>query len=94
MQRIVRPDAGQNSLSVSPEAEPTTRIFPMDNALLSILACPKCRGSLVPLRDHSRDTGLECAACAVVYPIRDDIPVLLIEEAIPRSAWDNDSGKA
>lgn len=66
----------------------------MDSALLSILACPKCRSPLVLQRLHDRDSGLECAACAVVYPIRDDIPVLLIEEAVPRTAWDQDSPKA
>lgn len=59
----------------------------MDNELLSILACPKCRGSLTLLRRDDADAGLECAACAAVYPVRDDIPVLLIEEAVPLDAW-------
>ena len=55
----------------------------MDSELLSILACPKCRGPLALIRTHGKDSGLECAACAVLYPIKDDIPVLLIEEAVP-----------
>ena len=59
----------------------------MDNELLSILACPKCRGQLSLLRRDNADAGLECAACAVVYPIRDDIPVLLVEEAASLDAW-------
>ena len=63
----------------------------MDNELLSILACPKCRGPLTLLRHNDTDAGLECAACAAVYPVRDDIPVLLIEEAVPLDAWKRDA---
>lgn len=59
----------------------------MDTALLSILACPKCRGSLDMLNQREGE-GLSCRSCAVVYPITEGIPVLLIEEAIPRSEWD------
>ena len=61
----------------------------MDNELLSILACPKCRGPLTLLRRDDADAGLECAACAAVYPVRNDIPVLLIEEAVPLDAWNH-----
>lgn len=60
----------------------------MDTALLAILACPKCRASLELLTEEDRDAGLACAACSAVYPIRDDIPVLLIDEALPRKDWD------
>lgn len=59
----------------------------MDADLLAILACPKCRSSLDML-ESSEDSGLACAACAVVYPIRDEMPVLLIEEAVARPDWD------
>ena len=59
----------------------------MNSELLAILACPKCRGSITLIQEQNKDIGLECPACAVIYPIRDDIPVLLIEEAIPRQAW-------
>lgn len=52
--------------------------------LLTILACPKCREA-VSLTDDRE--GLACAACKKVYPIRDDIPVMLIEEAIPAEQW-------
>lgn len=62
----------------------------MDTALLAILACPKCRGSLEHLEANGKE-GLGCPACAVVYPVQDDIPVLLIEEAAPRSNWENTS---
>ena len=48
--------------------------------LLDILACPKCKGpvELTPAQD-----GILCRACRLVYPIRDDIPVMLIDEAKP-----------
>ncbi len=59
----------------------------MDSELLSILACPKCRGPLSLMQCQGKDSGLECPACAVIYPIKDDIPVLLIEEAVPRQSW-------
>jgi uncharacterized protein len=48
--------------------------------LLDILACPKCKGD-VHLNDQQ--DGLVCNACKLMYPIKDDIPVMLIDEAIP-----------
>jgi len=48
--------------------------------LLDILCCPKCKGDLVLTASGE---GLACYACALLYPIRDDIPVMLIEEALP-----------
>ena len=53
--------------------------MPIDQALLDILACPKCKGAvlLTPEKD-----GLVCQACQLKYPIKDDIPVMLIDEAI------------
>lgn len=59
----------------------------MDESLLAILACPGCRGGIEKVRRENA-AGLACPACAVVYPIMDGIPVLLIEEAIPRADWD------
>lgn len=47
--------------------------------LLDILACPKCKGDIY--LDQSGD-GLICDACRLKYPIRDDIPIMLIDEAI------------
>jgi uncharacterized protein YbaR (Trm112 family) len=48
--------------------------------LLEILACPKCHTAvhLTPAGD-----GLVCDACRLVYPIRNDIPIMLIDEALP-----------
>lgn len=46
--------------------------------LLDIIACPKCKGpvDLTETRD-----GLVCAACQLLYEIRDNIPIMLINEA-------------
>ena len=63
----------------------------LDMELLQILACPKCRGDLQYMEGSLGPEGLFCAACAVVYPIEEDIPVLLIEEAVPKALW---KGKA
>ena len=46
--------------------------------LLEILACPACRAKVELKADGS---GLKCVECKRVYPIRDDIPVMLIDEA-------------
>jgi uncharacterized protein YbaR (Trm112 family) len=46
--------------------------------LLAILVCPKCKGDLKPTADQA---GLDCPACRLRYPVRDDIPVMLEEEA-------------
>ncbi|HBE43896.1 MAG TPA: hypothetical protein DDW17_00210 [Deltaproteobacteria bacterium] len=48
--------------------------------LLDILCCPKCKGDIE--LNESRD-GLICRNCKLMYPIKDDIPVMLIDEAIP-----------
>jgi hypothetical protein len=46
--------------------------------LLNILACPKCKGDLNLTEKHD---GLICAACKLRYPIKEDIPIMLIDEA-------------
>jgi uncharacterized protein YbaR (Trm112 family) len=46
--------------------------------LLEILVCPACHAKLDLKADGS---GLKCVSCRRVYPIRDDIPVMLIDEA-------------
>ncbi len=48
--------------------------------LLDVLACPRCKGEV---RLTNEQDGLVCAGCSLMYPIRQDIPVMLIEEAIP-----------
>ena len=46
--------------------------------LLDILVCPVCK---TPVELVQEQTGLRCGACRLVYPIRDDIPVMLVDEA-------------
>ncbi len=46
--------------------------------LLEILVCPLCKAQLNLVHDGQ---GLKCVECKRVYPIRDDIPVMLIDEA-------------
>lgn len=46
--------------------------------LLEILACPQCKG---PVTLTDAQDGLICAACKLRYPIKDDIPIMLIDEA-------------
>lgn len=48
--------------------------------LLDILACPKCKGEI-----RLNDTGdrLVCNNCKLLYEIKDDIPIMLIDEAKP-----------
>jgi uncharacterized protein len=48
--------------------------------LLAILACPKCKGELVLT---ATEEGLICNACKLLYEIRDDIPIMLIDQARP-----------
>ena len=52
----------------------------IDPFLLSILVCPQCRG---PLTLSEEMAGLSCSACRLLYPVKDDIPVMLVEEALP-----------
>ena len=66
-------------------------IMPLNPELLAILACPACRG---PVSVTGLQEGLVCAACAKVYPIRDEIPVMLIEESIPLLEWNNGKREA
>jgi uncharacterized protein YbaR (Trm112 family) len=46
--------------------------------LLDILACPKCKGDIY--LNETRD-GLICDNCKLLYEIKDDIPIMLIDEA-------------
>jgi uncharacterized protein len=50
----------------------------LDPSLLEILACPACHAAL---RVDDAAEELVCTGCGLAYPVRDDIPVLLIDEA-------------
>jgi len=52
----------------------------MDKKLLDILACPKCKGNLEYDEKNNR---LICRKCQLAYAIKDDIPIMLIDEAKP-----------
>ncbi|MDC0335995.1 Trm112 family protein [Pseudodesulfovibrio sp.] len=52
--------------------------------LIDILACPQCKGKLIV---QPAEDGLACAKCAVVYPVKDEIPIMLVDQAIPVKDW-------
>jgi uncharacterized protein YbaR (Trm112 family) len=52
--------------------------MPISQELLEILCCPACKEDVVLKEDGS---GLKCVKCHRVYPIKDDIPVMLVDEA-------------
>jgi len=53
----------------------------LDEKLLEILACPKCKGELEYRTDP--EEVLVCHSCRLVYRVEDDIPIMLIDEAEP-----------
>ena len=52
--------------------------MPVDKELLEILVCPSCRGEI---RYQEDPEYIICTKCGLRYPVRDDIPVMLIDEA-------------
>jgi len=52
----------------------------IDPSLLEIMQCPACGGTLT---ERMEPPALVCSACGLQYPVRDGIPVMLIEEATP-----------
>ena len=63
----------------------------VDPELLEMLACPACRGEI---RLLEQEKGLECGRCGRVYPVRDGLPIMLVDEAAPptRSSGKDDAG--
>jgi uncharacterized protein YbaR (Trm112 family) len=55
-------------------------VMAISQELLDILACPKCKGDIY--QNDSKD-GLICDNCKLLYEIRDDIPIMLIDAAKP-----------
>jgi uncharacterized protein YbaR (Trm112 family) len=55
----------------------------MDARLLEILVCPVCKG---PLENRKVAAELVCKGCKLAYPVKDDIPVMLEDEARQLSA--------
>jgi len=52
--------------------------MPISKELLEILVCPLCKKPVKPTADEQ---GLKCAICHRVYPVRNEIPVMLVDEA-------------
>jgi len=52
----------------------------INQSLLDILACPKCKGTI---ELNKTEDGLICHHCSLLYHIRDDIPIMLIDKATP-----------
>ena len=52
----------------------------LSSKLLAILVCPRCKGAL---EYRESEPSLICAACHLRYPVRDDIPIMLLDEATP-----------
>jgi len=52
--------------------------MPISQDLLAILVCPVCK---TPVQYTSDFSGLKCSTCRRIYPIKDEIPVMLPEEA-------------
>lgn len=48
--------------------------------LLAVLVCPRCKGAL---EHREQEAALVCPSCRLRYPIRDDIPIMLTDEATP-----------
>ncbi|MCU1291798.1 MAG: hypothetical protein JWP08_648 [Bryobacterales bacterium] len=53
--------------------------MPVSPELLEILVCPVCKA---PVRLQEDGSGLKCVECHRVYPIRDDIPIMLVDQAV------------
>jgi len=62
----------------------------MDHKLLSILACPICKGPLTYKREAAE---LICYADALAFPVREEVPVMLESEARQLSAEDREQRK-
>jgi uncharacterized protein YbaR (Trm112 family) len=52
--------------------------MPISQELLDILVCPLCKA---PVKLTADGQGLKCGQCRRVYPIKDDIPVMLVDDA-------------
>jgi uncharacterized protein YbaR (Trm112 family) len=62
----------------APRATLILSIMAISKELLEILVCPVCKATVELKSDQS---GLKCVECHRVYPVRDDIPVMLVDEA-------------
>ena len=77
---LPRAGAGRGPPPASSVPRPYAKLgaMPIDPELLEILACPVCKTPVQVVKDGA---GLRCATCRRVYPVQDDIPVMLVDEA-------------
>jgi hypothetical protein len=52
--------------------------MPLDKELLEVLACPKCKGTL---EYREAEDQLVCHRCRLIFAVRDNIPIMLLDEA-------------
>ncbi|MGW1075831.1 Trm112 family protein [Streptomyces sp. NPDC002537] len=55
--------------------------MPLEAGLLEILACPECHAPLHEETEPAHELVCESKSCGLAYPVRDGIPVLLVDEA-------------
>jgi uncharacterized protein YbaR (Trm112 family) len=70
-------------MDIHPYAEPLegrSDSMAISKELLEILACPKCKGDIYL---NESGNGLICDKCKLLYEIKEDIPIMLIDEAKP-----------
>ena len=88
--RLVLRNGRRYTLHLYVNTAPRRRFLALNPELLALLACPVCRGELEPVDNES---GLECPACGLVFPVRDNIPIMLQEEAIRKDDWERGQRK-
>jgi uncharacterized protein len=69
---------GLGTSGVPPSADKLVSSMAISERLLEILVCPLCKAKVVLKEDGS---GLKCVACHRVYPVRDDIPIMMVDQA-------------
>ena len=55
-------------------------IMNISKDLLDVLVCPKCQGKIELIE---KENGIVCKKCRLIYPVTEDIPIMLIDSAIP-----------
>jgi uncharacterized protein len=69
---------GFGTSGVPPSTDKLVCSMAISERLLEILVCPLCKAKVVLKEDGS---GLKCVACHRVYPVRDDIPIMMVDQA-------------
>jgi uncharacterized protein len=75
---VSEPSPYRRRFSARPSTDKLGFFMAISEDLLEILVCPVCKAKVVLKEDGS---GLKCVQCNRVYPVRDDIPVMLVDQA-------------